>query len=418
MDSTIDRRRALGLGGVAVAAGAAATLANPSAAAASPGAGAPALNVKNPGFGLTAATGNGSTDDRVAIQAIIQYAFDHGGGTVFFPASRYKVGASLNVFSGVHLEGDGGIKNTSTWNGTSEIFGSGDFPVVQSSPVTGSGTFDIRLKDLSIRGNQGTSTSTWGGAASLRNVHLSVIDGCTIYGGGKAALELTGGQVIVRNCHIGGILEVLCGILSHDTDLTNPFRWLTDSLIVNNDQITTRRTLFTGFGGPGIKLGPSSGHNIIANNMIYFCDYGIVDTGTIGETITGNRIDMNMRSGIHITDVGEHVITGNSFHTNGGASKTMPFPPLPPANECAGVRISGSGGRNAITGNVFRNRENYNGAGGADPEDNKDQQYGVVLLGSTHHNAITGNTFVNQKTAAILDSSTQSATNVKSGNVT
>lgn len=43
------------------------------------------------------ATGNGSTDDRAAIQAAITAAIAAGGGTVFFPAGTYIVGDELTV---------------------------------------------------------------------------------------------------------------------------------------------------------------------------------------------------------------------------------------------------------------------------------------------------------------------------------
>lgn len=50
------------------------------------------LNVKDAPY---SATGNGITDDRVAIQAAIDAARAAGGGTVFFPRGTYKIGAAL-----------------------------------------------------------------------------------------------------------------------------------------------------------------------------------------------------------------------------------------------------------------------------------------------------------------------------------
>lgn len=47
------------------------------------------LNVKFPPAGLTPATGDGSTDDTEAIQGCIDYAYNHGGMSVYFPSGSY-----------------------------------------------------------------------------------------------------------------------------------------------------------------------------------------------------------------------------------------------------------------------------------------------------------------------------------------
>lgn len=47
------------------------------------------LNVKFPPAGLTPATGNGSADDTEAIQGCIDYAYNNGGMSVYFPSGSY-----------------------------------------------------------------------------------------------------------------------------------------------------------------------------------------------------------------------------------------------------------------------------------------------------------------------------------------
>lgn len=47
------------------------------------------LNVKFPPAGLTPATGDGSADDTEAIQGCIDYAYNHGGMSVYFPSGSY-----------------------------------------------------------------------------------------------------------------------------------------------------------------------------------------------------------------------------------------------------------------------------------------------------------------------------------------
>ena len=53
------------------------------------------------------AVGDGSTDDRAAIQAAIDAADADSGGVVYFPANTYKTIVALNGKSGVWLVGDG-----------------------------------------------------------------------------------------------------------------------------------------------------------------------------------------------------------------------------------------------------------------------------------------------------------------------
>lgn len=61
------------------------------------------------------ATGNGSTDDKTAIQNAITAAA--GGGIVFFPRGTYKIGSSLTVGSDVTLQG----VSTFRYSGASQI---------------------------------------------------------------------------------------------------------------------------------------------------------------------------------------------------------------------------------------------------------------------------------------------------------
>ncbi len=82
------------------------------------------FNVKNYG-----AVGDGTTDDRVAIQEAVDAAFDAGGGVVYFPPGTYIVSRfdgsnayGINLRSRVHLMGDGpGISIIKAEAGTGNI---------------------------------------------------------------------------------------------------------------------------------------------------------------------------------------------------------------------------------------------------------------------------------------------------------
>ncbi|KPI09938.1 hypothetical protein OV450_3429 [Actinobacteria bacterium OV450] len=66
----------------------------------------PYFNVK--GYG---AVGDGSTDDRDAIQDVIDMANSAGGGVVFLPPSDYKINGTLTVPSGVTVRGAGQLSS-------------------------------------------------------------------------------------------------------------------------------------------------------------------------------------------------------------------------------------------------------------------------------------------------------------------
>lgn len=82
----------------------------------------PVYNVTGKAYG---ATGDGTTDDTVAIQATIDAANTAGGGIVYFPSGKY-LSTSLDLYSNVHLIGVDAtiIGNFSTIN-TSLISGYG-----------------------------------------------------------------------------------------------------------------------------------------------------------------------------------------------------------------------------------------------------------------------------------------------------
>ena len=62
-------------------------------------------NVKQPGGTLTAAVGDGATDDTSAIQAIINYAAKSTNNKVFFPPGEYLVSSNINIPGSVELHG-------------------------------------------------------------------------------------------------------------------------------------------------------------------------------------------------------------------------------------------------------------------------------------------------------------------------
>lgn len=62
-------------------------------------------NVKQPGGSLTAAVGDGKTDDTSAIKAIVKHVEGSTNNKVFFPRGEYLVGGDIAISGSVKLHG-------------------------------------------------------------------------------------------------------------------------------------------------------------------------------------------------------------------------------------------------------------------------------------------------------------------------
>lgn len=103
------------------------------------------LNVKYPPNGITPAKGDGTTDDTETIQACIDYAFNKGGGAVYFPSGNYST-KSITLKNGVSLIGFDRYSTNIVLRGGSDsplLFFNGD----------GCGVYN-----LTLNGNAGTQT--------------------------------------------------------------------------------------------------------------------------------------------------------------------------------------------------------------------------------------------------------------------
>ncbi|MFO1243488.1 MAG: putative Ig domain-containing protein [Rickettsiales bacterium] len=114
------------------------------------------FNVKNYG-----AKGNGTTDDRAAIQKALDAAFNAGGGDVYLPKGIYAIGnggqkptyAGLQIKDNVHVYGDGmGETVIKVKDGTS-----GGMTGIMRSPYA-RGTHDFSVRDLTLDGNRDHTT--------------------------------------------------------------------------------------------------------------------------------------------------------------------------------------------------------------------------------------------------------------------
>nr|DAL10252.1 MAG TPA_asm: hydrolase [Caudoviricetes sp.] len=109
------------------------------------------LNVKYPPKGITPAVGDGSADDTDAIQGCIDYAFNQGGGCVYFPYGKY-LSRSLTLRSGVSLVGFDRYSTRIVQRGgdTKPLVSGGNIQNVQISNLTLDGNNEVQADDLDV----------------------------------------------------------------------------------------------------------------------------------------------------------------------------------------------------------------------------------------------------------------------------
>lgn len=103
------------------------------------------------------ATGNGSDDDRAAIQQAIDAAANVKGGTVFFPAGTYLIQASLQVNGLVTLLGSGWGTNSAQLDRGSFIYFQSDF----TGNAINVNSRSVTIERLGFRCDQPGNSENW-----------------------------------------------------------------------------------------------------------------------------------------------------------------------------------------------------------------------------------------------------------------
>jgi hypothetical protein len=241
-----------------------------------------AINAKVPLYGLTAAKGDGTTDDTANLQAIINYA-QTNNLSVYLPTGTYLI-SGLTVSSHILIYGAGNrlsqLKNTSASN-----FGL----ILQKDNIT--------LKDIGIIGNGGSNGV---GAANGGGI---LIDGSV--GGGASYIN-------IDNCFISGH--------GQEGIKFNQGCW-----IVNITRSTLTNNLKDGIKIDGSDGGQKNIINVDKCTMAYNGGNGIFTWGTI-INVTQNTIEGNSKAGVSMDGTVTSYVTsqvlsvnieGNYFESNG-----------------------------------------------------------------------------------------------------
>ena len=162
------------------------------------------LNVKYPPKGISPAVGDGSDDDTNAIQGCIDYAFNQGGGCVYFPYGKYLT-RSLTLRSGVSLVGFDRYNTRIVQRGgdTKPLVSGDNIQNVQISNLTLDGNNEVQTDDLDV-------VNILGKDVLLNNLVVKSGYQCLVYNG-------LGGDLQVSNVVFGGAVKKVAVINGKDS---------------------------------------------------------------------------------------------------------------------------------------------------------------------------------------------------------
>lgn len=162
------------------------------------------LNVKYPPKGIAPAVGDGSADDTDAIQGCIDYAFNQGGGCVYFPYGKY-LSRSLTLRSGVSLVGFDRYSTRIVQRGgdTKPLVSGGNVQNVQITNLTLDGNNEVQTDDLDV-------VNVLGKDCLFTNLVIKSGYQCFVYNG-------LGGDLQADNIVFGGAVKKVAVINGRDS---------------------------------------------------------------------------------------------------------------------------------------------------------------------------------------------------------
>ncbi len=245
-------------------------------------------NVRNYG-----ATGDGTTDDITAINALMTTVGSAGGGTVYFPAGTYLISTAVSVPSNTTVQGDG--PKTIIKMGAAQTVDA----FRNSGKATSSANVNICIRDLAVNGGRATP------AGSFVSYAANVWQASTAYTSGTYTINTNGYRVYLcttsgTSAGSGGPTGTGSGI----TDNTAVWSYVED--------------LFTEISIPGghqaaIQLSRVTNALVTGITSYMSRDNGVIFELCYNAKITNcNFSDIN-KNCIYFSDNEHSTCTGNSF---------------------------------------------------------------------------------------------------------
>jgi len=281
------------------------------------------VNVKDWG-----ATGDGTTDDTVAIQAALDK-----GGKVYIPEGTYRISAILTMGSGTSLSGEGDNSILKPLDSSGDAVS----PVLLIKNKT-----NVRVSSLKIDGNATNLTQAAGHSA----IYISASSYCTIDSvhiidcGRESGANSAGAHIMLNayesgdssagdNDHAGvsSIGNTIKNCILEDPDgkckfgirlFTNwDYEIEEDAFVITCSHNNIDRNTLSGFSWNNVEIaGPGTIYNNISNNIIKDCKgYSAIESD---KGASYNVFDSNIATGFLAATDGSKVILG--MRCQGGLS--------------------------------------------------------------------------------------------------
>lgn len=332
------------------------------------------LNVRDHG-----AAGDGTTDDRAAIQATIDTAAALPGGTVYFPPGTYLISDALTLKTGVTLQGSHG----SAWPFR---FPASSCVIKCSSSFAGECAISMLGKDI---------TGSTGNEGAIRIFDLD-LSGESLPAGSVSGIHAQGEVMDVALARMAIKQFTHNGIHTNvGTGSKAPHDWFMDSVVCyGNSSYGFSMSMTDGYirdcvastnGLDGWLLGPLGSLTMTGCQALFNTQHGFnVAGGTqVGNvTMLGPLTDRNGRDGIHLgTSSGSGsppiVLTGAVLNRDGRNGNTG-------GGSYAGLRIDGCANPVIVNGITVNTGVDDDGSGTNSP------QYGASLTGSNAYVQLSG----------------------------
>ena len=304
---------------------------------------APLFNVKEYG-----ATGNGSTDDRAAIQAAINAAVAAGGGQVFLPPGEYALASKITLGDNVEFAGSGSATVLKP------AFASIDTNrVIDNDWVAGNSNISLRNFKLDRTGSNITHGILLNGVDGLLidNVHIAGPPGSGLNSGALSVSAIGPGKEGAPPWLPSINVRVVNCVFTESKNFGCQVGYVDGCVMSNNTAYAADREVF----GVEPEVGCVAKNVTISNNTI------------IGNVTTGPQnclIAVTQGSGGAVHNV---CVTGNSLRQPPGGDSTT-----------SGILVYGGAGV-TVTGNSIYQMD----ASGIQLGNAKNQTTGVVVSGNS-----------------------------------
>lgn len=237
------------------------------------------------------ATGDGTTDDRAAIQAALDSINSAGGGALYFPNGTYLVSGTLTVYSNISLVGQ------SRWKAVVKLADAAVGPLFDCSGVDGTPKTGMVFENLHLQHK------------------LAIAGSPTADGKGALIFANYSGWSSVKNCVFSNYTFAGISLLRTKVNAIFMFSWQIQGNVFNGN-VTNKAIDNSCYYGVWCET--AAEYVDISGNMFFYMQEGVRLKNTANMRIVGNTMDACNHGVKHESDGygsnGKNLIANNTIN--------------------------------------------------------------------------------------------------------